>query len=57
MVLAPWRKKKHSIAEHVRLVLQVIADNIRVRIWWNPTYQEFKPLLQKEETSSLVQWG
>ena len=48
MVLTPWRKKKHVTAGRVRLGLQMILGNVRVRDWWNPTCRKFKPPANKE---------
>lgn len=39
----PWRRKKPMTAGRIRLGLQMIFANVRVRDWWNPTCRKFKP--------------
>ena len=41
--LTPWRKKNQVTAGRVRLGLQSILSNVRVRDWWNPTCRIFQP--------------
>ena len=41
--LTPWRKKNQVTAGRVRLGLQRILGNVRVRDWWNPTCRIFQP--------------
>ena len=41
--LTPWRKKNQVTAGRVRLGLQRILGNVRVRDWWDPTYRIFQP--------------
>ena len=41
--LTPWRKKNQVTAGRVRLGLQMILGNVRVRDWWNPTCRKFQP--------------
>lgn len=41
--LTPWRKEKQITAGRVRLGLQMILGNVRVREWWNPTCRIFQP--------------
>ena len=41
--LTPWRKKHCVTAGLVRLGLQMIFSNVRVRDWWNPTWRKFQP--------------
>jgi hypothetical protein len=50
--LTPWRKEKQFTAGRVRMGLQVILSNVRVRDWWNPTYRIFKPPGQ-DQTQSM----
>lgn len=39
----PWRRKRAVTAGRVRLGLQMILGNVRVRDWWNPKYRKFEP--------------
>ena len=41
--LTPWRKKNQITAGRVRLGLQRILGNVRVRDWWDPTCRIFQP--------------
>jgi hypothetical protein len=41
--LTPWRKKNQVTAGLVRLGLQSILGNVRVRDWWSPTCRIFQP--------------
>ena len=41
--LTPWRKKDQVTAGLVRLGLQMIFGNVRIRSWWNPKWRNFKP--------------
>jgi len=41
--MTPWRKKNQITAGRVRLGLQRILGNVRVRGWWNPTCRIFEP--------------
>jgi hypothetical protein len=41
--LTPWRREKQITAGRVRLGLQMILGNVRVREWWNPTCRIFQP--------------
>jgi len=41
--LTPWRKEKQITAGGVRLGLQMILSNVRVRDWWSPTCRIFRP--------------
>jgi hypothetical protein len=41
--LTPWRKKNQVTAGLVRLGLQLIFSNVRVRAWWHPKWQKFQP--------------
>ncbi len=50
--LTPWRKKNQITAGRVRLGLQMILGNVRVRNWWNPTCRKFQPPLQDEPPST-----
>lgn len=43
MHITPWRKKNPVTAGRVRLGLQMILGNVRVREWWNPKCRIFKP--------------
>ena len=43
MHITPWRKKTQVTAGRVRLGLQMILGNVRVREWWNAKYRIFKP--------------
>jgi len=40
--LTPWRKKNQVTAGRVRLGLQMILGNVRVRSWWNPKCRKFQ---------------
>jgi len=48
--LTPWRKKNEVTAGLVRLGLQLIFGNVRVRAWWHPKLRKFQPLQQVELT-------
>jgi hypothetical protein len=48
LVLTPWRKKKQVTAGRVRLELEMILGNVRVRSWWNPTCRKFNPSTSEE---------
>lgn len=57
--LTPWRKKNQITAGRVRLGLQMILGNVRVRDWWNPTCRKFLPPLQGKpspESPCEPQW-
>ena len=41
--MTPWRKKDQVTAGLVRLGLQMIFGNVRIRSWWNPKWRKFKP--------------
>ena len=41
--LTPWRKKDQVTAGLVRLGLQLIFGNVRIRSWWNPKWRKFQP--------------
>jgi hypothetical protein len=41
--LTPWRKKQPVTAGRVRMIMQMILGNVRVRGWWNPKYRKFEP--------------
>jgi hypothetical protein len=41
--LTPWRKKTRVTAGRVRLGLQNILGNVRIRDWWNPKRRKFQP--------------
>jgi DDE superfamily endonuclease len=43
MHITPWRRKNPVTAGRIRLGLQMILGNVRVREWWNPKYRIFKP--------------
>ena len=43
MQLTPWRKINQVTAGRVRLGLQNILGNVRIRDWWNPTCRKFEP--------------
>ena len=43
MLLTPWRKDKQVTAGRVRLGLQSILGNVRIRDWWNPKCRKFQP--------------
>ena len=51
--LTPWRKKNQITAGRVRLGLQMILGNVRVRDWWNPRCRKFQPPLQEEPSSTM----
>ncbi|MGB5232581.1 MAG: transposase [Desulfoprunum sp.] len=40
--LTPWRKKDQVTAGLVRLGLQLIFGNVRIRSWWNPKWRKFQ---------------
>ncbi len=48
MHLTPWRKKNQITAGRVRLGLQNILGNVRIRAWWNPKYRKFQPPIEDE---------
>ena len=48
LCLTPWRKKNQVTAGRVRLGLQTILGNVRVRDWWNPTCRKFQPDFQDQ---------
>ena len=48
MDLTPWRKKTQITAGRVRLGLQNILGNVRIREWWNPKYRKFQPPIEDE---------
>jgi hypothetical protein len=48
MHLTPWRKRNPLTAGRVRLGLQMILGNVRVRDWWNPTCRKFQPPSQAD---------
>ena len=54
MHLTPWRKTNQATAGRVRLGLQMILGNVRVRDWWNPTCRKFQPPSQAKTTSDKV---
>lgn len=41
--LTPWRRKNQVTAGRIRLGLQRILGNVRVRSWWDPTCRIFRP--------------
>ena len=41
--ITPWRKKNPVTAGCVRLGLQMILGNVRIREWWRPKCRIFKP--------------
>ena len=43
LLLTPWRKEKQVTAGRVRLGLQSILRNVRIRDWWNPKCRKFQP--------------
>jgi hypothetical protein len=43
MNLTPWRVNQPATAGRVRLSLQRIFGQVRVRDWWNPKSRKFKP--------------
>jgi hypothetical protein len=43
MLLTPWRKEHQVTAGRVRLGLQMILSNVRIRDWWNSKYRIFRP--------------
>jgi len=43
MQITPWRVKRQVTAGRVRLGLQIILGNVRVRDWWNPKCRKFEP--------------
>ncbi|MFA5923835.1 MAG: transposase [Methylococcaceae bacterium] len=48
MDLTPWRKKTQITAGRVRLGMQNILGNVRIREWWNPKYRKFQPPIEDE---------
>jgi len=48
MQLTPWRKKSQITAGRVRLGLNTILGNVRVRAWWNPKCRKFQPPIQAQ---------
>jgi len=51
--LTPWRKKNQVTAGQVRMGLQAILSNVRVRSWWNAKCRKFQPL---DQTESMPDW-
>ena len=49
--LTPWRKKNAVTTGLVRLGLQLIFGNVRVRAWWHPKWRKFQPPQQVERAS------
>lgn len=48
MLMTPWRKKKQITAGRVRLGLQNLLRNVRVRDWWNPKCRKFGPDIEAD---------
>lgn len=46
--ITPWRRKRSVTAGRVRLGLQMIFSNVRVRDWWNPKCRKFEPPVHPE---------
>jgi hypothetical protein len=41
--LTPWRKQNQITSGRVRLGLQNILSNVRIRDWWSPKCRKFQP--------------
>ena len=50
--LTPWRMKRPVTAGRVRMMLQMILGNVRVRDWWNPKCHKFEPPDQRDSSSN-----
>jgi len=48
MQLTPWRKENLITAGHVRLGLQMISSNVRIRTWWKPKCRIFRPPVEQK---------
>ncbi len=44
----PWRRKQPVTAGRIRVGLQMIFGNVRVRNWWNPKCRKFEPPMKPE---------
>lgn len=51
LFLTPWRKRTEITAGRVRLGLQMILGNVRIRDWWNLTSRKFQPPFEPESRS------
>jgi hypothetical protein len=47
--VTPWRRKKPVTAGRIRLGLQMIFRNVRVRDWWDPKCRKFDQPLQSAD--------
>jgi len=52
MQLTPWRKENLITAGRVRLGLQMILGNVRIREWWSPKYRIFRPPVEPNPPST-----
>lgn len=50
MQLTPWRNANQVTAGRVRLGLQMILGNVRIRTWWNQKYRIFRPPVDQNLT-------
>lgn len=49
LTVTPWRRNSPITAGRVRLGLQRIFGNVRVRDWWSPTCRKFQPPVLPED--------
>lgn len=54
MQLTPWRKKSQVTAGRVRLGLQNILGNVRIRDWWNPKCRKFQPPIRPKSSPRMT---
>lgn len=52
--LTPWRKESQITAGRVRLGLQNILGNVRIRDWWNPKCRKFQPPIWPEFSPQMT---
>jgi hypothetical protein len=48
ILLTPWRKQNQITAGRVRLGLQNILCNVRIRDWWSPKCRKFQPPIRSQ---------
>lgn len=57
MDLTPWRKKSQVTAGRVRMGLQNILSNVRIRDWWNPKCKKFQPPTRPDSSQQVTTRG
>jgi len=57
MDLTPWRKKSQVTAGRVRMGLQNILSNVRIRDWWNPKCRKFQPKTGSDSANQVSTRG